>query len=178
MANDEAPIPVVVMNPGDIRGSSAAAAPPNDLLGFLDPEFYGDLRNAQVYTKSILPLAASDEDSVEIQILGGTYFALTKMTMIVTLDDNVTFLPFMPLLVQIENTNPGTKMFSAPVHANEVFGDANLPYILPMPYLVAPNATLQITIGNLSALELNIRLSLHGINFYEGSDNKTGRMNQ
>ncbi len=168
---NEGPVPVNVQNwPG-------GNMPPNDLLGFLDPEFYGDLRNYQAYTKSILPLAANDEDSVEIQILSGTYFALCKATMIVTLADNVTFVPFMPLLVQIENTNPGTKMFSAPVHANEFFGDAQHPFILPMPYLVAPNATLQITIGNLSAVEYNIRLTLHGINFYVDSDNKTGRMN-
>lgn len=168
---NEGPVAVEVTN-------HPPAAPPNDLIGFLDPDFYNDLRNYQAYTKSILPLAGNDEDTVEIQILSGTYFMLTKATMIVTLDDNTTYLPFMPLLVQVENTNPGTKMFSAPVHANEFFGTAQRPFKLPMPYVVPENATLQVTIGNLSALELNIRFTFHGINFYVGSDNKTGTMNR
>lgn len=72
---------------------------------------------------------------------------------------------------QLTDTGSGRNLFSTEVPIPSVFGQGNLPFILPQPKLFSPKSTLSVTITNFSAATTyNIRLSFIGQKvFYRGS---------
>lgn len=65
-------------------------------------------------------------------------------------------------LLQVFDTGSGRNLQDNPVHVNNVSGNGQLPYILPEPKLFKGNATIQVTLQNLTAVAARVDVALIG----------------
>ncbi len=71
-------------------------------------------------------------------------------------------------LILITDTGSGRQLMSAAVPFGALFGDGNLPFILPRPKIIAPRSTLQITITSFEAANTNnISINLIGNKIFD-----------
>lgn len=77
--------------------------------------------------------------------------------------DSTRVLPLVT--IQITDSGNSQGFFNAPVPIPSIIGDGRLPFVLPQPQIVRPNATLQFNFSNFSAATtyLNLRVALIGI---------------
>lgn len=118
-------------------------------------------------TPNIASIAAAASTTNTILFDNDSVFEWTKITAVADLagaaQTNSTIV--IPLVtVQIQDTGQGAYYSNAPVPLLSYAGSWGLPYVLPAPQFIAPNATLQFTWNNYSAgtTYLNLRLQLHG----------------
>jgi hypothetical protein len=76
----------------------------------------------------------------------------------------------VPLItVTIQDTGNGMQFMNAPIPVYSIAGrDATLPYILPTPQLVQPNASYSFNFANYDAAQLytNLRFQMHGFRIF------------
>lgn len=81
----------------------------------------------------------------------------------------VSTQPVPLITVQIQDTGNGMQFMNAPVPVYEIAGiQSGLPYILPTPQLIQPNASYTWTFANYDAAVnyANIRFQLHGFRLF------------
>jgi len=118
------------------------------------------------YGTDFTPLGASSTTTNPIANNSDSAFFILAATGVVTATDNTTFLTQHPALVQIAEGGSSRNFFNTPLHFDEVFGDAQLPMVWPLPKLLLPNSTLNVTIQNLEATARNYRVAFHGFKIF------------
>lgn len=72
--------------------------------------------------------------------------------------------------VQITDSGTGRSLFSSAIPIASFFGTGQLPFILPVQRIFAPNSNVAITVANLTAATTyNIRLSFIGTKLFQMS---------
>ncbi len=77
--------------------------------------------------------------------------------------------PIPLVTVTIQDTGNGMQFMNAPIPLYEIAGwDGQLPYILPTPQLIQPNASYSFNFANYSAATnyANVRMQLHGFRIF------------
>lgn len=118
------------------------------------------------YGTDFVPLAASATTTNPIAINSDSAFFILAATGIETATDNTTFLTQHPLMVQLAEGGSSRNFFNTALHFDEVFGSAEFPMVWPLPKLLLPNSTLNVTLQNLEATARNVRIALHGFKVF------------
>lgn len=118
------------------------------------------------YGTNFSPLAASATTTNPIAINSDSAFFILAATAVETATDNTTFLTQHPLLVQLAEGGASRNFFNESLHFDEVFGSAELPMVWPLPKLLLPNSTLNVTLQNLEAVARNVRVAFHGFKVF------------
>ncbi|HEX3698901.1 MAG TPA: hypothetical protein VH374_26260 [Polyangia bacterium] len=119
-----------------------------------------------IYGADVLPLPASLSDTASITIDGSSAFVICSSQMVVTLADNTTFLAGRPIKASFLDTGSGRQLSNIAVQVDNNFGTAEHPFVWPVPKIIAPNSTLQITLQNLSAQDLNVSIAYAGFKIF------------
>jgi hypothetical protein len=119
-------------------------------------------------TPNIAALAPAASNPQVIQFDQDSNFLLTKIAYFVDLagavqTDSSRVLPLITL--QITDSGNSQGFMNAPVPIPALLGDGRLPFVLPQPLIVRPNATLQFSFTNYSAATTynNVRIDLIGV---------------
>lgn len=161
--------------PASVTEAGARILPPAGALGWLPPMFWPQIKNFYAYVTEFLPLSASTTATNVITIQSDSYFVILYATITETTTDNATLLPFNPLLVNLTDSSSGAAFTSLPIHANNLFGDAQNPGIFTVPYIMRPGASLSVQVQNLEAVNRNVRIAFVGFKSVPGSDSRTGQ---
>ena len=162
--------------PSQVMETGARILPPAGALGWLPPMFWGQIRNYYAYVTEFLPLTASATATNVITIQSDSYFVIMYATITETTSNNLTLLPFNPLLVNLTDSSSGAAFFSLPIHSNNVFGDAQNAGIFAIPYIMRPGSSISVQLTNLEAVDRNVRIAFHGFKSVPSSDMRTGQM--
>ena len=135
------------------------------------PWWYPDAAKSQaidffIYGTDFLPLGAAAALTQNINIDGSSAFVICSTQLVETDTTDTTFLAQHPLLASILDTGSGRVLSNIPIHVDNWFGTAERPYFWPVPKIVAPNATLQVTLQNLEATARNVRVALAGFKIF------------
>lgn len=128
------------------------------------------LRDFFVYDIDFLALAASGTANGSIQIQADADFELQKLAhfsdiAVATQTASSRVLPLVT--IQITDTGTGRQMFNAPVPIPALFGDGQIPFILPTTKVFSKNASVSIVLSNYdTANAYNVRLQLIGAKIF------------
>lgn len=123
-------------------------------------------RDFFVYTLTFSALAAAAAAQDAIQIQSDSDFELQKLTVFADIaaaaqTDSTRVLPLVT--VQITDTGTGRQLFNNPVAIPALFGDGQIPFILPTTKLFSRNASVTVAVSNFSAATTyNLRVFLIG----------------
>jgi hypothetical protein len=145
-------------------------------IAMLPPLMRDTIKQYFAYTAEFLPLAASLTGTVPFTVEASSDFIVVAMTGVVTDVANTTFLGMVPQTIQIVDASTGMAWFNGinGTHFNNVMGDAQQPYFMPLPFYLRANSTVNVTLVNLEAVQRNVRLAFHGFKSVPGSNWETG----
>lgn len=154
------------------------AGPPQQGMAPLSEDQYGAYhKNAKFWftyqTPNIASLAPAATTTNSITFDNDSAFEWTKITVSVDLNNaaqtaSSIVVPFVTL--QIQDTGQGAYFSNAQIPLSTYMGQLGLPYVMPAPQIIAPNATLQFNWASYSQTGggggnqtyNNLRLQLHG----------------
>lgn len=117
---------------------------------------------------NIAALAPGATTPNAIQFDQDSNFVLQKISYFVDIagavqTDSTRVLPLVT--IQITDSGNSQGFMNAPVPIPALLGDGRLPFVLPQPMIVRPNATLQFSFANYSAATTynNVRVDLIGV---------------
>lgn len=119
-----------------------------------------------LYGSDFLPLGAGASLTQNINIDGSSAFYICETQLVETDTADTTFLAQRPLLASVLDTGSGRVLSNIPIHVDNWWGTAQRPFKWPVPKLVAPNSTLQVTLQNLEAAERNVRVAFAGFKIF------------
>lgn len=151
-----------------------------DLLGqgqfSLQPQTSGEkpkvyiAKDFYVYQEDFLALADSTSATGSINIQADSDFILQKMTYFADIavaiqTDSTRVVPLITL--QIVDAGSGRNLLEAPAPISSLFGEGDLPFILPTPRVFFARSNVELTVANFSAgTTYNLRLSFIGYKAY------------
>jgi hypothetical protein len=141
-------------------GQQAAMA--NNQSGVVFKDFY-------VYVEDFTTLTNGTSQTGNVNIQADSDFVIQKLTY-VALDDLTTSLAaataIVPLVtMQITDSGSGRTFFEAATLISGIFGNGELPFILPTPKLVPARSTLTVTLSNISTSIDYSRISVYFIGY-------------
>lgn len=169
----DAPTPYV--QTGGVPQTSGPLPPAGQDAGMLEDQFGAFHRNVKFWftyqTPQIASLAPAGTTTNSITFDNDSAFAWTKITLQTDLTNaaqtnSSLVIPFVTL--QIQDTGQGAYYSNAQIPVECYMGQLGLPYVLPAPQIIAPNATLQFnwtnysTAGGGNQTYNNLRMQLHG----------------
>lgn len=122
------------------------------------------------YTSTISSIAAAAVANDVIEIEANSYFKLTKLCCFADIaaaaqTDSTRVIPLVTL--QITDTGAGRRLFDAAIPIGNLMGFGALPFILPVPRIFKPRASIQLDFVNFSAATTYaLRLALIGSKLY------------
>ena len=119
-----------------------------------------------IYGSDFLPLPLSASLTQNINIDGGSAFYICETQLVETDVLDTTFLAQRPLLCSVLDTGSGRILSNIAIHVDNWWGTAQRPFKWPVPKLVAPNSTLQVTLQNLEATARNVRTAFAGFKIF------------
>jgi hypothetical protein len=123
-------------------------------------------RDFFAYTITFANLLAGASAQGSLQLQSDSEFELTKLTMFadIAADPETAATRVLPLVtLQMRDSGTARNLFSAPVPIPAIFGDGQIPFILPVPKLFSPNASISFEVSNFAAAtDYNLRLLLVG----------------
>jgi len=122
-------------------------------------------------TPNIASIAPAATTTNAIQFDNDSVFEWVKLTYSCDLTNaaqTISSLVVADVTVQIQDTGQGAYYSNAPIPLQCYAGNATLPFVLPAPQYIQPNASLQFTFANFSTsgggnqTYNNLRVQLHG----------------
>lgn len=147
------------------------------LLSLLPPQFKETYKYFGAYSVAFQPLAASATDVKQYTVDIQTDFIITYMMCATLNTANDTVQAFPPVLVQITDSATTATLFQSAMHALNVYGDANAPGILAMPYVAARAVTITTQHQNQLATAINQYVTHAGFKSVVGSNLNDPRYN-
>ena len=123
-----------------------------------------------VYQEDFDGLAPSTSATGTINIQADSDFVLQKMTYFADIaaavqTDSSRVVPLITL--QIVDAGSGRNLLEAPAPIASLFGEGDLPFILPTPRVFVARSNIELTVANFSAATTyNLRLSFIGYKAY------------
>lgn len=138
-----------------------------DSVALLPPRLQGRPRDWYNYPADYVGIAASATQSQDVKISDDADFILVLQMATVSNAAQTTFFTPAPFTVSIKDAGAGRDLVSAPVHLNNLFGTAQMPFVLPQPKLLFRASTYTVTITNLdAAAAYTVRLGFSGYKVY------------
>lgn len=133
-----------------------------------EPDYIEDYT---IYELDFANLASGATANQVIQIQADSIFKWTKGTYYCDIGGAVftdSTRPIPQVRIQIQDTGSGRVLFNNPVPIANIFGNGQLPFILPVERVFAPRASIQVTAINFSAASTyNIGLSFIGSKIFD-----------
>ena len=147
-----------------IRGIIADQGEFSGLISLLPPALKGPgfIYRAYTYNSQLTPLGANAAGTATITVDTNCFFAIVFTNCIVTDVTNLIRLPFAPQTVLLTDVSGGNNLSQTAEHFENVFGDAQAPGMMNVPYYLKPGASLSATFQNLSATAANVSVSFKG----------------
>lgn len=153
----------------DFETKTAAKEATSDYLGgFLRTD--RPLLKIQSYTYNLqaLNMTVGETRATFLQMRADSDFVFNYMIGIAKNHDAVGAAVFPDVEVQITDTSTGKDFFSAPTQFLIAFGYMSIPFLVPVPTLVAANVNLQFTYKNNFTGALDLDIALIGKRIYYG----------
>ncbi|MGH7166468.1 MAG: hypothetical protein ACREIS_13195 [Nitrospiraceae bacterium] len=148
----QGPIPVLAMSP---------------FYGWLPRSLWRKVKDFFVYSSDFIPLAAGGTATQDIAVQADSDFVIIAGVRVYTTTGDVAIAgDFFPALVTIRDSGSGRQLMDRPVHAQNLFGTAQLPAYWPFPKLIRASSTVSTTLQNLEATARNIRISYWGFKVF------------
>lgn len=158
------------MGGGNRPGSPASIVVPATNPWWMSRQFWRNVKDYFVYARDFVTpqqIPAGGQGALPIAINGDSAFQIVSTTAVVTLTDNVTFIPNWPLLCRIEDSGSGRVISDTLIHMNNYFGTAEEPKYWDKPKLIPANSTITITLQNLDLVNAyHVRLAFHGFKVF------------
>lgn len=117
---------------------------------YTDPETGIEyILQSYAYTASILALASAGASNDVIQVQTDSAFRIEALAAAVFVNNALVAAPYST--VNIKDSGSDATLFDAETPIGNVFGTAQLPLILPTPYMVKPGANLQVNVTNVNS---------------------------
>lgn len=126
----------------------------------------------KVFSGYVIDIAALSEGSSgtgSVTIQSDSDFVVQQLTGVGLLNDNTYITGAGPVAtVQITDTGSAFNLFNSPIYWANLFGTAQLPYILPVPRLIKANAKINVTINLIDegASDNHFQVALLGYRLY------------
>lgn len=124
-----------------------------------------------VYNVNFLAIGGATTQQANIQVQADSAFKWTGATFQADIGAAVYTESSRPIplcALQMTDTGSGRQLFLNPVPVEALFGNGQLPFILPIPRIFMPNSVIQLSLNNLSAATTyNVRLQLVGIKVFD-----------
>ena len=134
----------------------------------MEPIFRKDF---YVYSANVASIASGANATSNINIEADSDFELQKLTVFADIaaaaqTASTRVLPLVTL--QITDTGSGRQLFSDSIPIPLIFGDGNLPFILPNPRRFASNSVIQLSFTNYDAASTyQLYLGFVGVKTYK-----------
>lgn len=112
------------------------------------------------------PLPASQSRTVPIAIEADSAFFILEACLVETAVNNTTFFPNHPVMCNLFSGGSGRNLMNTPIHADNLFGTAQLPKEWKVPKLLLPNSTFNVQLANQEAVDRNIHVAFHGFKIF------------
>lgn len=145
------------------------------VLSLLQPQYRWTVKNYFAYNGAFQPLAGNATATVTLSIAADTDFIITYANCIVTDTTNLIQLPFIPQLVQLQDTAAGYQFFLQAAHAMTVYGDAQNPGIFAVPRVMRRATQLSVVHQNLEATSRNAFVFFNGFKSWPNTDVRQAR---
>lgn len=123
-------------------------------------------RDFFVYGINFLALAPAGATSNAFQIQADSDFELQKLAMFadVAAAGELSSTRVIPLVtIQVTDTGTGRQLFNTPIPMGAIFGDGQIPFILPTTKVFSANASVTVAVSNYDAAQTyNLRLAFIG----------------
>lgn len=123
------------------------------------------------YTSTIASIAPAAVAADIVEIEANSYFKLTKLCCFAAIadaaqTDSTRVIPLVTL--QITDTGAGRRLFDAAIPIGNLMGYGALPFILPVPRIFKPRATIQLDYTSFVAAgtTYSLRVALFGSKLY------------
>lgn len=133
------------------------------------PEQY--IEDWWVENVNVLLLASGGTANATIQVQSDSAFKLVKLGIaadiaVAAQTESSVVVPLCTL--QITDSGSGRNLFSAPVALRALFGNGQLPHILPVPRLFLPRSLITLQFANFSAASTyNLRMAFEGAKVFK-----------
>lgn len=119
------------------------------------------------YTMVFSGVASLASATAQLQIDASSDFLVVSQS-IEAIDDVTTLAVASAALIQINDSGSGTTLWNVPTPVTNLFGTAQLPFLLPMPRLFTANATMTGSLTNkTTANATSFFLSFHGVKIWK-----------
>lgn len=138
-------------------------------FGLLPREFVGRKKEAFTYNIRFNTIAASATNTGTANVSNDSDFVWTHASVVVTNSAFTTFTTAtnVPMLVEIKDAASGLDMQDAATHVSNLFGTAQLPFILPMPKIFRAGGQISARLQNQDAANaFVVNFSFHGFKVY------------
>lgn len=123
-----------------------------------------------IYEEDFDSIANGQSGTGNINIQADSDFVIQKLTYFADIAGaaqtaNTRVVPLMT--VQLTDTSSGRQLFEEPVAVEALFGNGQLPFILPTPKILPARSTFQVEVANFSAsTTYRLRLSFIGYKLF------------
>ena len=138
-----------------------------EMLNVLQNGVLQKLTQYFTYTMLFSGVASAANATAQLQIDAASDFLVVGQSFN-AVDDVTTLAVSSAALIQINDSGSGTTLWNIPTPIPNLFGTAQLPFLLPMPRLFTANATMTGTLNNqTTANATSFYLSFHGIKIWK-----------
>lgn len=140
---------------------------------FIPPRLRNHARDYFAYSVDFLPLAANQAASQTFQVQSDSDFLLMAAT--ATARDPAavgTVFQAPAITVQLESSGSGRLLFNRAVDFRNIYGDSQLPFLMPHAKYLDGNSTFQTTLTNLNGAggqDYDVRVTYHGFKIFNFS---------
>lgn len=135
-----------------------------------NPENYQFRDDFFVYGVTFASLAAGLSQTQNIQIQSDSYFRWTHASMEtdlagVTFTESAAPVPLCAL--QITDSGSGRQLFNTPIPLSAIFGNGQLPFVLPVERVFKPNSNISLQLTSFAVAQTyTVRLALIGAKIF------------
>lgn len=136
-------------------------------LGVLQNGLLTKLTQFFTYTMPFAGVASLASATAQLQIDASSDFLVVSQSF-AAIDDTTTLAVASAALIQVNDSGSGTTLWNVATPITNLFGTAQLPFLLPMPRLFTANATMTGTLTNqTTANATSFYLSFHGVKIWK-----------
>lgn len=125
----------------------------------------------------IIDLDASATAQGQFLVQNDSAFAITTTCYVATSQVNAAIIDLQPFgsgldegitdaTILLTDTGSGRQLSDARLAIDTLFGTAQRPFIWPRPKLLPPASTFQVSLQNLQAVDMRLRLTFHGYKIF------------
>lgn len=127
----------------------------------------GKLVEFYTYSTEHLSVSAGASDTQNLRIQADSQFKIQKLSIIVD-DDNDSIVAPANATILLKDTSSGRDLMNQEIHVGALFGDGELPFIMPTPKILPSQSILTVKFTNIdSSATYNAYVNFIGQKIYQ-----------